>query len=220
MTLVPTSPSSGARMGSGAWQTSPGAASCSRIGGHTVTQVAEVLRDWLSDSFAEAVLRDATRYTLTSLPTTLIDEREPQALVRALVYRLGAKGAASVLREAGVRTSRHLLAHGIPQLLQVATRIAPRPLALRMLLDRMVANAWNFAGSGQFSVSATSGVPELLFEHCAMCRDMHASQPMCDFYAGALEHVFRQLIAPGARVREVECMAHGGEACRFRLTGV
>ena len=49
---------------------------------------------------------------------------------------------------------------------------------------------------------------------------MHAAQPMCAFYAGALEHLFQQLITTEARVMETECMALGDATCRFRLVGV
>lgn len=190
------------------------------IGSHSVTQVAWVLRDRLSESFADATLADATRYTLSTLPSGMIDEREPQALLRALVYRLGAVQATSVLREAGVRTARQLLAENIPAFVHVATRVLPRRTACSMLLRRMRASAWRFAGSGHFDVEPSAHGPEMVFSNCAMCRDMHAAQAMCAFYAGTFEHLFCQLVSSRARVVETVCMAEGASDCRFRLLGI
>lgn len=190
------------------------------IGAHSVTQVAWVLRDRLSESFAEAILADATRYTLSTLPSGMIDEREPQALLHALVYRLGAAQSTSVLREAGVRTARQLLTENIPAFVHVAARVLPRRAARSMLLHRMRASSWRFAGSGRFGVEPSAHGPEMIFSDCAMCRDMHEAQAMCAFYAGTFEHLFCQLVSSRTRVVEIECMAEGAPQCRFRLLGL
>ncbi|MDZ7630200.1 MAG: bacteriochlorophyll 4-vinyl reductase [Gemmatimonadaceae bacterium] len=191
-----------------------------RIGPNTIIQVAAVMRDRLSPSFAEAILLDATPYTMTTMPDDMVDEREAQAVVQALVHRIGARQATSVLREAGSRTADYLLANRIPGAAQLLIRLLPRRLGLRLLLRAMSANAWTFAGSGQFRVVHGRGTPELVFDGCAMCRDMHEDQPMCDFYAGTFERLISVLVAPTVRVVEVECMAHGGAACRFHLEHV
>lgn len=191
-----------------------------RIGPNTIIQVAGVLRDRLSPSFAEAVLRDATCYTLATLPSEMVDEREAQGVVRSLTARMGAERAAPMLREAGSRTAEYLLAHRIPRMAQWVMRAAPRRLGLWLLLKAMTANAWTFAGSGHFRVEAGAGAPVLVFEECAMCRGMHEAVPMCDFYAGTFERLIRVLIAPEARVTEAACMAQGAAACRFVLHNV
>lgn len=191
-----------------------------RIGPNTIIQVAGVLRDRLSPSFAEAVLRDATRYTLASMPDTMVDEREAQGVVRAVVTRMGAQLATPVLREAGARTADYLLATRIPRMAQWVMRAAPRRVGLSFLLKAMTANAWTFAGSGHFHVEPGGHAPTLVFEDCAMCRGMHEAIPMCDFYAGTFERLLRVLIARDARVRESACMAQGAPACRFELHSV
>ncbi len=188
-----------------------------RIGPHSIIQVADVLRDRLCPSFAEAVLRDATRYSLETMPQEMIDEREVRAVVRALVERLGAPAASSVLREAGSRTADYILAHHIPLATQLFLRVAPRRLSLALLLQAMKANAWTFIGSGQFEVVQADGRSQLVVHTCAMCRGMHETQPMCDYYAGSFERLLSALVAPGARVQEVECMAQGAAVCRFEL---
>lgn len=47
----------------------PAARQPALIGSHSVTQVAWVLRDRLSEAFADAALADATTYTLSTLPS-------------------------------------------------------------------------------------------------------------------------------------------------------
>ncbi len=191
-----------------------------RIGPNAVIQVARVLRDRLSPAFAEALLRDATPYTMDTMPSQMIDEREAQAVVRALVQRVGARRATPVLREAGARTGDYLLATRIPGFAQLLIRLAPRRVGLALLLKAMATNAWTFAGSGRFAIVKTKQAPELVFHECAMCRDMHESQPMCDFYAGTFERLIAELVAPDVRVTEVECAAQGGAVCRFQLLHV
>ena len=191
-----------------------------KIGQHTIIQVAAVLRDRLSPSFAEAVLRDATRYTLGSMPSQRVDERETQAVVRALVGRMGAAVATEMLREAGARTADHLLANRIAWFAQLVIRASPRRLGLALLLEAMKANAWTFAGSGHFRVEPARRTPTLVIEECAMCRGMHETIPMCDFYAGAFERLISELVAREVRVTEVACMAQGAAACRFELRHV
>ncbi len=191
-----------------------------RIGPNAIIQLVGVLRDRLSPAFAEAVLRDATPYTLDHMPTAMVDERETQAMVHALVRRVGASHATPVLREAGQRTATYLLANRIPQFAQLLIRLAPRRIGLKILLKAMSANAWTFAGSGQFHVVAGRTAPELVFDHCAMCRDLREEQPMCDFYAGTFERLIAELVAANVRVVEVECIAQGGATCRFQLLNV
>ncbi|MCC7053408.1 MAG: bacteriochlorophyll 4-vinyl reductase [Gemmatimonadaceae bacterium] len=195
----------------------PGHGAPARIGPNTIIQVAGVLRDRLSQSFAEAVLREGTPYTLDTMPHDMVDEREALGMVRVLVRRVGATAAVSVLREAGYRTADYLLANRIPSVAQWIIRAAPRRIGLKILLKAMSANAWTFAGSGTFRVIAAARTPELVFESCLMCRDMHEDQPMCDFYAGTFERLIRVLVADEVRVSEVECMAQGGARCRFQL---
>lgn len=188
-----------------------------RIGPHAIIQVADVLRERLCPSFAEAVLRDATCYSLERLPQEMIDERDVRAVVHALVQRLGAPAATSVLREAGRRTAAYILANHIPRAAQLFMRVAPRRLSLALLLQAIKANAWTFEGSGHFQVAQVGGASLLVVSQCAICRGMHESQPMCAYYAGTFEYLLCMLVAPAARVEEVECMAQGAPACRFAL---
>ncbi len=193
-----------------------------RIGPNAIIQVAHVLRDRLGRERAEPWLHDATGYTFDSLPVDMIDEREALALVHGLVDHVGPRLTSDLLRHAGHRTGDYLLAHRIPRVAQWAMRAAPRHTGLTLLLRAMRAHAWTFAGSGTFVVlpGETRRVPDLVFESCAMCRDLHEQQPMCDFYAGTFEKLIRALVARYASVQEVECMAQGHARCRFVLDGI
>ncbi|MCC6243236.1 MAG: bacteriochlorophyll 4-vinyl reductase [Gemmatimonadaceae bacterium] len=194
-----------------------------RIGPNAIIQVALEVEARFGRFRAEQLVFDATGYRLEALPTEMVPESEAQALARALVRELGVTLATNILREAGHRTGDYLLANRIPRVAQWVMRLAPRHVALNLLLRAMQANAWTFAGSGHFLI-APSGesakVPDLVFTSCAMCRDMHESQPMCDFYAGTFERLIRVLVSSYAGVFEVECMAQGDARCRFELQGI
>lgn len=191
-----------------------------RIGPNAIIQVFAATRERMGAAFAEALLRDATPYRPDTLPTEMVDEAEPRALIRALVDRAGPFLATSVLREAGHRTGDYLLAHRIPRVAQWVMRVAPTRVALRILLTAMQRNAWTFAGSGRFVVPAGAGAPALVFESCPMCRGMHEARPMCDFYGGTFERLIRTLVSRHATVIEVECMAQGASRCRFEVHGL
>ncbi len=206
--------------GSGAHGPGAHADGVARIGPNAVIQVSAAMRERLGAERSEAVLRAATGYTFASLPTEMIDEREPQALIKALVELVGPRLATTILRDAGHRTGDYLLANRIPRIAQWVMRALPRRVGLRLLLGAMQKNAWTFAGSGRFVVRHGTGTPELLFESCAMCRDMHEPQSMCDFYAGTFERLIRVCVARYAGVLEVECMSKGDAHCRFVLEGV
>ena len=195
-----------------------------RIGPNAVIQVAAELQSRFGVTRTAGLVRAATGYSLNALPTGMIDEREAQALSRALVQQMGPALATNILRAAGHRTGDYLLANRIPRLAQWVIRLAPRRIGLSLLFRAMQSNAWTFACSGRFVVSSAaaldSPVPDLIFESCAMCRDMREPQAMCDFYAGTFERLIRALVSRYAGVLEVECMALGHPRCRFVLQGI
>jgi divinyl protochlorophyllide a 8-vinyl-reductase len=195
----------------------PPPAATARIGPNAIIQlVAAIDHRWGPDT-AATLLAEATPYTPTSLPHDMVDEREPLALVRLLVDRLGADAVAPVLHDAGVRTAEYLLAHRIPRMAQWLIRRLPRRYGLAVLLRAIGAHAWTFAGSGAFSVGWYRGWPTLSFTDCAMCRGLTLHRPICDYYAGTFEHLFRTLVAEEITVTEVACQAQGVPCCRFRV---
>jgi divinyl protochlorophyllide a 8-vinyl-reductase len=188
-----------------------------QIGPNAVIQVASVLAEWSGREVAEPLLHRATGYTMDHLPSSMVDEREPQALCRAVLHAYGPREARRILHEGGIRTAEYLLANRIPRPAQWIIRALPRALGLRVLLAAVGAHAWTFAGSGRFRVVPTARWPELEFADCVMCRGLAEAEPMCDYYAGTFERLIRRLVSPDAVVMEIACQGQGDPACRFRL---
>lgn len=136
------------------------------------------MRERLGAERSEAVLRAATGYTFASLPTEMIDEREPQALIKALVELVGPRLATTILRDAGHRTGDYLLANRIPRIAQWVMRALPRRVGLRLLLGAMQKNAWTFAGSGRFSCATARAHPSCYLSR-ARCAGICMSPSRC-----------------------------------------
>jgi divinyl protochlorophyllide a 8-vinyl-reductase len=188
------------------------------IGPNAIIQVARVLTERLGDLRAEALVQEATGYTLATLPQHMVPEEEALALTTHVMGRLSEAPSTVILHEAGVRTGDYLLANRIPRVAQWLIRAMPKRAGLSLLLQSMMAHAWTFAGSGTFTVRHLGDEVELAFHACAMCRGLAAAGPVCDFYAGTFERLVTTLVSRRARVREVECHAHGGQCCRFRIS--
>ena len=188
------------------------------IGPNAIIQVAKVLSERLGAQRADTLVREATGYSLDTLPEHMVPEEEPLALTTHVMRRLGEAPSTVILHEAGVRTGDYLLAHRIPRVAQWLIRLLPKRAGLSLLLQSMMAHAWTFAGSGTFTVRRVGKEIELAFHACAMCRGLASDGPVCDFYAGTFERLVTTLVSRTARVREVECHAHGGHCCRFLVS--
>jgi divinyl protochlorophyllide a 8-vinyl-reductase len=189
-----------------------------RIGPNAIVQLAHALCAQHGEAVAATMLHESTGYTLATLPQAMVDEHEVQAFVQHCMRELGHMPTLAALQEAGEHTADYLMAHRIPRVAQLVMRMVPRSSALNMLLRAMTAHAWTFAGSGRFSASPHNRGATLRFEHCAMCRGLHAHAPVCAFYAGTFERLMRQLVHHRARVQETSCCAQGGTECRFEVT--
>ena len=187
-----------------------------RIGPNAITRVAEALDARFGS--AEEVFADAgLAHHLVTPPSEMVDERDVIALQRALRLRLGLTEARAVSFDAGLRTGDYLLAHRIPRPAQRVLRLLPPGPASRMLLKAVGKHAWTFSGSGVFSF--TTGRPlQVSIAGCPICRGSQAQEPVCDFYAGAFERLFRTLVSRRTEVREVACQAQGAPACVFEMS--
>ncbi|MBI3790877.1 MAG: bacteriochlorophyll 4-vinyl reductase [Gemmatimonadetes bacterium] len=187
------------------------------IGPNSILQLVDVLRTALGDATAERLLKRATGRTFDHLPTAMIDEREPNRLVREVIGAVGAEDARRYLRDAGTRTGDYLLAHRIPRVAQWVMRLLPRAHGRRLLLGAMARHAWTFAGSGTFRI-VPGTLPTLEIAGCPMCHGFRVGAPMCDYYAATFERLLQVIIDPQVVVREVACEAVGDAACRFVLS--
>lgn len=185
------------------------------IGPNAILQIVEEVRSRCGESAGRFVLAD-TPWRLEQLPTAMVAEEEVIAVVHATHRLLGREGARQVLRAAGVRTARYLLANRIPRAAQWVMHLAPPAVAARILLSAIRRNSWTFAGSAQFT--AQVGEPTVLeFTDCPMCRGLHGHEPECEYYAATFTTLMQALVSPFATVVETECSARGDERCRFEL---
>ena len=188
-----------------------------RIGPNAIIQLAAVLGDQAGAAPVQRLFASAgMEHYLDSMPKEMVAETEVRALHAALRQQFGPACALALARAAGRRTAGYLLENRIPKPVQWLLRRLPRRLAVRILLKAIERNSWTFAGSGTFV--AVHGRPARLgITHNPLCRGLQVDEPACDFYAGTFEALFRALINPEAKVREVDCEAIGSEACVFEL---
>lgn len=192
-------------------------AGCARIGPNAITQVAAALDARVGSQRSAGVFEAAglSRYRAAP-PAAMVPESEVTALHRALRESLAADEREAVCREAGELTGAYLLAHRIPRPVQALLKVLPAAVASRILLAAIARHAWTFAGSGRFTVARGDRLL-LSIEGCALCRGAAAERPDCGYYAATFERLFRTLVSPGSRVREVACEACGAPACRFEV---
>lgn len=188
-----------------------------RIGPNAITRVAEALRVDLAEAQV-ARLFDLAGIAghLSNPPQRMVDEREVTRLHQVLRHELGVAEALCIARRAGLYTGDYLLAHRIPGGVQRLLAWLPARLASRVLLGAIRRHAWTFAGSGELRVSREFP-PRLAIAGCCICRDASAAVPLCDYYASAIERLFRALVHPRAVVTERTCQATGATACTFEV---
>jgi divinyl protochlorophyllide a 8-vinyl-reductase len=187
-----------------------------RIGPNAITRVAEALPGYVGTDAARSLFaRAGLAEAFARPPQAMVEETDVARLHAELRASLGSTLAAQVARGAGLRTADYLLAHRIPQPVQMLLRALPAPWAARLLVRAITRHAWTFAGSGVFSARVGRGVT-LEIRDNPLCRGVRADAPVCDFYAATFERLFRVLVHPATRVRETACEARGDDACRFQ----
>lgn len=189
------------------------------IGPNALIQTAAALHELEGESAAAVLQAAGESLVREHPPEDMVDERRFAALVTTLVRELGEARAERVLVRSGSLTADYLMANRIPQPFQWLVRRLPRDLGLRLLLGAIASHAWTFAGSGRFRYDLRGdGRVELEIEDCPACRGLVTEQPVCGFYAGTFERLFRRLIDDRLRVRDAECQACGGACCALRAT--
>jgi divinyl protochlorophyllide a 8-vinyl-reductase len=192
-------------------------ADSARIGPNAIIQTLAALRERIGVRAAGELLRGAglERYA-ADVPTAMVPEHDVSQLYRALREGLDEREADASARLAGDKTARYVLANRIPRPVQVVLRLLPPRFAAPVLLASITKHTWTFAGSG--AVSVTGGpAPRLAIEGCPICRGSSAQVPLCGYYAASFEGLFRALVTPRAKVKEVECQALGAPRCVFEI---
>ncbi len=169
------------------------------------------------------------------------------ALHRAVRACLGAGPGGVVLRAAGAATGRYLLARRIPRPVRLALRVAPAPLAARLLVAAIRRHAWTFGmpdgldatwrgglrltlatnpiavpGTARPELPGTArpelpGTARTERPGSAGSEMPGACGPGCAFHAGTFEVLFQALVDRRLVVREETCRAAGQPACVFTI---
>lgn len=188
-----------------------------RIGPNAIIQTLTALGEEIPAAEVRRFVLFAGRPDLADqLPSAMIDEQEFIALIAALRGWYGLAGADRVLERAGELTANYLLANRIPGPVQLLLRLLPDRLAIKLLLAAISRHAWTFAGSAQFSYT-TGATTVVRLRDCVEARNIASEAPLCHFYHGAFQRLFRALISPRATVYETECAACGADSCQFEV---
>jgi len=188
-----------------------------RIGPNAVLRLIEAIDAGAGRAVTRVVFATAGQsHHLHHPPEAMVDEADVRALHHALHAQLGAPRARAMARDAGQRTAAYLLRVRIPRFAQAVLRACPPWLASRLLARAIAANAWTFVGSGRFAAHH-GRLTRFVVSDCPLCRHEHADQPLCDFYTGTFEHLYRQLVSRRAHVAEVACCARGEGGCVFEI---
>ncbi len=188
-----------------------------RIGPNAIIRVAEsLLESHGQDAVTQLFHSAGLEHYLAAMPTEMVDERDVVALQHALRSQLGIPAARLVAHDAGLRTGDYLLARRIPRPAQTLLSILPSALAYRTLIKAIRSNSWTFIGTGVFDAKPAYP-PQLLITDSLICRGATATAPLCDYYAGTFERLFRRLVHPDAVVTEVACHANGAPRCVFEI---
>ncbi len=188
-----------------------------RIGPNSILRLIDALEAGPEQGRTREIFeRAGLGHHLKNPPTAMVDERDVTTLHKVLRDTLGLERARALGRDAGRRTGDYLLANRIPRFAQIILRLLPSPIASRLLLKAITRNAWTFAGSARFE--ATPGrIPRVSFTGCSVCAGYSSTEPLCDYYGGTIERLFRELVSARARVTEVQCQATGHPACVFEI---
>lgn len=181
------------------------------IGPNAVIQTAAALNALCGAEMAERVFAQAglSRY-LRAAPAAMLPQAEVAALNASLAGALSPESAAAVAAEAGRRTADYLLANRIPAPAQWLLRHSPRPLAARMLLRAIVANAWTFAGAARVRGFMAGGAAVVAIEGGA------TDACGCVWRRAVFQRLFSALVS-----RDAACAAAcrlGAAPCRYEIT--
>ena len=183
-----------------------------RIGPNAILQLVPVLERAGGQALRDHIL---ARGGIFELPDEdgLMPE-VPAALVHQAMREELPDLAPGLAWAAGCRTGRYILRHRIPIAAQRVLRVLPGSLAAPILSRAIARHAWTFAGSGRFR-----RVSAWVFDIAdnPIVAGETADQPVCHWHAAVFETLFRELVHPKAKCREVPCCAAGAPACRFEI---
>ncbi|NOK60862.1 MAG: bacteriochlorophyll 4-vinyl reductase [Chloroflexi bacterium AL-W] len=164
-----------------------------KIGPNAIIQTVQALKEAQGTTQAARTLQKTPyAYFFDEPPDEMIAEQTFYALVHELAGMLSDHEMHSIMRRSGQLTAFYLLKHRIPQPAQHILRIAPRRIALWLLLSAVKKNSWTFVGSGQYRF--TLGSPPMISIIHAHASSVGLTEPVWHFYSGCFEQLLRSLI--------------------------
>ncbi len=183
-----------------------------RIGPNAILQLVPVLDRACGRATRDRLLA-AGGFTSVPDASAMVDECAVADVHQAL--RAALPGQAAALGwAAGTRTGDYIRINRIPRPAQAVLRALPRTLATRLLARAIAKHAWTFAGSGRFAIVGHRPLTVEIADN-PVVRGERAAAPVCHWHAAVFERLFRTLVDPDLRCREVACCAAGAPACRF-----
>ena len=117
---------------------------------------------------------------------------------------------------AGAGTADYILRNRIPRGVRLILRLLPAALAAPLLARAIERHAWTFAGSGTFRME---GPWKFAIAQNPLVRGEEAGRPICHWHCAVFEHLYRALVAPDCRCREIACCAQSdSDVCVFEIT--
>jgi divinyl protochlorophyllide a 8-vinyl-reductase len=193
-----------------------------RIGPNAVIQLIVALAALGETEAMARLFKESGREAwLEAPPEEMIPASEAARLHVGLRRILPRSRAEVALATAGHLTADYLLANRIPGVAQAFFKVLPPRLSAWALMRAISANAWTFAGSGEFSFTIGSfwinSGAEARIRDNPLCSGLRAEAPACVWHAAVFETLFCALVSPTSRAREIACRARGDACCRFRL---
>ncbi|MEO1090561.1 MAG: bacteriochlorophyll 4-vinyl reductase [Pseudomonadota bacterium] len=181
----------------------------SRIGPNAVTRMFEALRSSTDDVVLRRVAeRAGLGAYVAERPEAMVEEREVEALHRAVWAECGATVAVAIADDAGRRTGDYLLANRIPRPAQSVLRVLPPAASSACLLAAIGRHAWTFAGSGAFVVQRRAPA-RLAIEGGPIMRLGDAAPSLVAYYAGTFARLYQVLVSPRSEA-DGRLMERGG----------
>jgi divinyl protochlorophyllide a 8-vinyl-reductase len=186
-----------------------------QIGPNALIQMVEALRIvWGPEETRSLLVSLGLGHYADVPPQHMMPQEQVAALHTRLHGMVDAGSFKSITADAGRRTADYLLAHRIPRAVQWVLKRLPDAIAARVLCRAIAKHAWTFAGSGVFSYAWTPGLVFRLRGN-ALCQQIQADAPVCDYYAATFERIFRVIVNDNWRVVEAQCEASGADFCEF-----
>jgi divinyl protochlorophyllide a 8-vinyl-reductase len=187
------------------------------IGPNAIIQLVETLRaHWGTQETRKLLEAVGQGAYFDKPPRNMVPQTEVAALHQQLYRMVDCQEFKRLSAEAGQRTGDYLLANRIPGPVQWVLKRMPDAIAARVLSRAIQKHAWTFAGSGVFTYYWQS---RLMFSITGnpITAGLRADIPICDYYAGTFERIFRVIVNDTWRAVEQTCEANGASACLFEI---